>query len=653
MPDDAVVTALRLRGDALFRSLYNRRPVAVDPDAGGRQLTPVDADPNAVFSGFDRAHEATALALTRRFVALVAERPEADGLAAVLDAAEAELGTQNSDLVKYALAVFVTNHPVGRNLYIPRAVDQSPEMFVPSHPGMSPASPALGGLGPEAQLDYFREDPDFNAHHGQWHNVYPFGGVPDPDDPLGPPILKDRQGELFWYMHQQMLARYDTERIARPNLGPVAPFDDYAALLPEGYDADPILGIRFQDRAPDRRISTIVFGVDGGGQLDVGDLAAHEQRLAALVQAGTFTPDVAGANLLAATLEATIGAVPIDDDVAASGGLHNVGHGFFSALSPSPGGVMRSTATAVRDPVFYRWHRHIDDLFVRWQGTLPPHDLAPDAPPVGLRKDATGRSTDIGLALVDDLAAGVGNGTEFDGATFGATTFGGALWDTPIAECPGGRLTTELTSTIGRYDLQFANGQTFPIFHLDHAEFAYFFRLENSSDAAQRVTVRVFLAAAEHADDRRWWIEMDKFLHPLEPRERAVVYRPARLSSVVRKPARRPDEPAPGPTDPNDDYCNCGWPYHMLLPRGREDGMPFRLLVVVTDAYTDMPQIEQRCGSVSFCGSRDSTFPDNRGMGYPFDRPFPAPRTIADTIADAALTTVAALDITVRHRPAG
>jgi hypothetical protein len=304
--------------------------------------------------------------------------------------------------------------------------------------------------------------------------------------------------------------------------------------------------------------------------------------------------------------------------------------------------------------VFHRWHRHIDDLFFEWQEHLPPNDFGAAAPPVLLRKDQTGQSMDIGLALLDDLQPGTTDGTQFDGAAFGAQRFGGANWDTPLADFVGGPggLTRTLRTSIGRYDLRLPNGNLFPIFHLDHAEFAYFFRLENTSATEQQVTVRVFLAAVERADDRRWWIEMDKFVQTLAVGEKAVVYRPARLSPVVLKPARRPADPLPGPQGPNDDYCRCGWPYHMLLPRGRDgaNGMAFRLFVMLTDAIQDLIGVEHECGSVSFCGSRDREYPDSQMMGYPFDRPF-TQQTIAETIANPAFGHVAALDFTIRHVP--
>src|SRR5205085_5009637 len=148
-----------------------------------------------------------------------------------------------------------------------------------------------------------------------------------------------------------------------------------------------------------------------------------------------------------------------------------------------------------------------------------------------------------------------------------------------------------------------------------------------------KVTVRIFLTAKKFVDDseeRRMWIEMDKFAQELPASKRVVVFRSARLSSIVLKPARRPSEPKPaqpgGTTAADNNYCDCGWPYHLLLPRGNENGMDFRLLVMVTDWNIDSVGADTKCGSMSFCGAKDKDYPDKRAMGYPFDRPFPSTR---------------------------
>ena len=74
---------------------------------------------------------------------------------------------------------------------------------------------------------------------------------------------------------------------------------------------------------------------------------------------------------------------------------------------------------------------------------------------------------------------------------------------------------------------------------------------------------------------------------------------------------------------PHAQYCRCGWPYHLLLPRGTVAGMPFRVLAMLTDWELDKVSGDDHCGSMSFCGARDR-YPDRREMGYPFSRPLPA-----------------------------
>lgn len=52
----------------------------------------------------------------------------------------------------------------------------------------------------EHKLAYFREDLGINLHHWHWHLVYPFDGAKEVVD-------KNRRGELFYYMHEQLMAR--------------------------------------------------------------------------------------------------------------------------------------------------------------------------------------------------------------------------------------------------------------------------------------------------------------------------------------------------------------------------------------------------------------------------------------------------------------
>ena len=75
--------------------------------------------------------------------------------------------------------------------------------------------------------------------------------------------------------------------------------------------------------------------------------------------------------------------------------------------------------------------------------------------------------------------------------------------------------------------------------------------------------------------------------------------------------------------------CGCGWPQHMLVPKGTAAGMLYDLYVLVTNGTLDQVARRNRQSeanrqscrdSISYCGILDELYPDARPMGYPFDR---------------------------------
>jgi hypothetical protein len=277
---------------------------------------------------------------------------------------------------------------------------------------------------------------------------------------------------------------------------------------------------------------------------------------------------------------------------------HGYGHVITAfVMAPHGGGDpgdIGDTATAIRDPFFWRWHRHVDNLNFALQERAEPFAFD-DAPAVTL--------TGVELALEADPG-------------------------TPVDE-----LQTRVAETDG-------------VEHGDHEPFLWRLAADNPGADDVKVTVRLFLAPAEAAEDRRAWIEMDKFEHTLAAGANAIE-RPGRLASPARKPAERPPVWTQGPAQtPHEQYCRCGWPYHLLLPRGTPAGMPFRVVAMLTDWELDRVSGDDDCGSMSFCGARDR-YPDRREMGYPFSRPLPG--GVAATLE--ALSSVHARDLVIRHDP--
>lgn len=538
------------------------------------------------------------------------------GLEAVLAEMSTLLLTESPDLVRHAMMLFMTHSEKGRKLKIPDLEERAPNKILPS------PRPALGALvSPETQMDWFREDAKANEHHEHWHFVYPKRGLVN----THPPRLNDRHGELFFYMHQQMLARYDTERIAA-GLARTAPLADYKARIAEGYDPGPGLttfpGPHSQRVFAARKPNAILKD-----QVTIDAQLKVEKLFETAISSGKFVNGKpVNSDSLGEYAEATFKTLP------EYGNHHGNGHVLIAYVeaknNDDPPGVMSDPATAIRDPVFWRWHRHVDDFNFKWQERQPPNDFS-DAPPVLIRKTLDGSgvenaSSDIILAFKDQMVDA--NGSPVEGDVFGERQFGGGNWDTDFS---GGEWSTDtLLTKMETRDIALPNGTKVPVQYLDQKEFGYFIRAENQANVETEVTVRIFLVAERLADDRRMWIEMDKFHRKLGPNQKAVLFQPAEMSSVIKKPGIKPpgskieDPNIPHtPEDDTENYCTCGWPYNLLLPRGSAGGMKFRLLVMLTDWNKDLVK-QSECGSMSFCGARD-LYPDRRAMGYPFDRPFP------------------------------
>jgi hypothetical protein len=685
------IDALRSRSTALFSNLL--APRAAAPRA--------TAAPERTFRWFDPDDAADAVALAAHLAIVSgAEHSEENGLERALDLAEARAADLPPALVAQAMAIFVTHHKPARRLGMPRTLRVRPELFAPSRPAGTAARTTAPD--PEEVLDYWREDPFANEHHEHWHQVYPFAGIQPQDwlawaetadraglaallsalDPaqdwpaflavaapeeirdrfialaeavpdfpafvrqLDAPAyrvlfrLNDRQGELFFYMHSQMLARYDAERLSLGTqrvtaFGPAV----FSEPIPEGYMPGPDLP-DFTSRAPNEKLP----------QRDVDLLVQRQTAIDAALASGDLIrtagpPRSVDSDTLGAATEAARSQLT-GLRRQSYPGIHNGGHNMFGALPNDQGnGVMVSPVVAIRDPIFWRWHKHIDDINAGWQDTQPPYDFS-DAPPVVVRDALTDAaapwaSPDVLLVSTAGLAEGA-DPTELVTAAVGGAAFDTAVAAGPLPGAEGLVVVDELTTRF--VDSALSDGRT--ITHLTHDPFALVVRVRNVTARPTAITLRVFLAPAEVAGDRRMWMELDKFLVEVPAGGRRVVYRPDTEFSVVKKPAETdPQTVLDGAADPDDpNYCDCGWPYTLLLPRGTPQGMPFRLVVVCSNAARDLVGPSAECGSMSFCGAVDR-YPDTRDMGYPFSRPFAV--SVADTVL--AVPSAAGRSLTIRH----
>ena len=475
---------------------------------------------------------------------------------------------ENADLKQYALMVFITHNERAKRVLhgtIPGISSRKPLKMIPSMVKMQQVSMAdttatgniaKGGNTDEAEnrMNYFREDPLFNEHHEHWHVVYPNGGIPVTDNE-GNVTYQERQrhGEMFVYMHQQMLAHYEANRLA-VGLPEVVPFD-FSTRVEVGYDPGTFVQ-EFGDISYSARPAN--WEIVSTSKYSVTQHIAFLKRLSAVMKQGYITANgkkiKLTADLIGMLLESLGGQVEQFGDVKNYyGNVHNKGH---MLLSNAPGGgapygVMSATATAVRDQVFFRWHRNIDNYSFTWQETQRPVDFA-DGPNVLIR-NGFDYSPDIIICSLQDIAT-IGKEFKLSSEQVGMKGFGGDNWNTDFTDGftvlhkkkgdSGTALAT--VSTIQNYlsegkiiinpDGQGSSAEV-PYEYLNHDQYGFFIRLENLMPVTSKVTVRMFMVAKEFAENRRMWIELDKFTHVLQPNSRDVIFRRDLDSAIIRKPA--------------------------------------------------------------------------------------------------------------------
>lgn len=164
--------------------------------------------------------------------------------------------------------------------------------------------------------------------------MYPFDGV----ERL---VRKDRRGEIFYYMHQQVIARYRAERLSN-NMGEINNFSDFRAPIREGYfpKLDTLVANRAWPSRPDGVVLTNLNRAADELRLNIGDMETHRDRFNKAVQDGfAITPnnqrvplnndDGSGIEHLGNMMESSI----LSPNRDFYGNLHNSLHNLISVSS--------------------------------------------------------------------------------------------------------------------------------------------------------------------------------------------------------------------------------------------------------------------------------------------------------------------------------
>ncbi|KAG5864954.1 hypothetical protein JTB14_018716 [Gonioctena quinquepunctata] len=552
----------------------------------------------------------------------------------------------NPLLFNYSFSVALLHRPDTMDLDIPSIVHSFPDRYVDSkifsrareianviplgsRPAIElPMDYTASDLEEEHRLAYFREDLGINLHHWHWHLVYPIEGALQV-------VNKNRRGELFYYMHQQITARYNFERLCN-RMKRVERFTNFEEPIKEAYfpKLDSLVASRsWPARVANQRIQNL-RREDNQIVLDIDEMKRWKNRIFEAIHVGSVKGDNGttiplteneGIDILGNLVESTI----LSPNRAYYGDLHNMGHTIVSYIHDPDArhlesfGVIGDSTTAMRDPWFYRWHAFIDDMFQNFKSTLPRYPVSQlNFPGIVLRN-------------------------------IQVQTQGG-----PINEFQTSWQQSEVDLSRGM-DFQPRGPIQVRFTHLNHTTYTYTITVDNQSNGNRVGTCRIFLAPKHDEggnpwlfrDQRTMFIELDKFKVTLRVGSNTIT-RTSTQSSVTipfdRTFRSLENRPEGGESLEQFNFCGCGWPQHMLIPKGNADPFACQLFVMISDYSGDEIQqtTEGQCNDAgSYCGTKDKLYPDRRSMGYPFDR---QPRDGVDTLQQFLTPNMRVQDVNIR-----
>ncbi|XP_052739225.1 phenoloxidase 1 [Bicyclus anynana] len=500
----------------------------------------------------------------------------------------------------------------------------------PRIPIIIPRDYTATDLDIEHRLAYWREDIGINLHHWHWHLVYPFSSTQRRI------VAKDRRGELFFYMHQQIIARYNGERLLN-SLARVKKFNNFTDPIPEAYfpKLDSLTTSRgWPPRQANMRWSDLNRPVDGL-VVSIDDMNRWRRNIEEAISTGLVRmADGSTQTLDIDTLGNIVESSILSPNRDFYGSLHNNGHSFAGYMHDpnmqylESFQVMADESTNMRDPFFYCWHAFVDDLFQRFQesGNVRPYS----------RSELENPGVQITSARIESSTGEMNTINTF--------------WMQSDVDLSRGLDFSDRGAVYARFT------------HLNHRPYQYVIEANNTGNA-NRTTVRIFICPKFDErnlpwilnDQRKMFIEMDRFVVPLNAGQNRIVRQSSQSSLTIPfeqtfRDLRAQGSDARNPALASFNFCGCGWPQHMLTPRGTEPGAPYDLFVMLSNYELDAinnPEGQQlSCVEASsFCGLKDRLYPDRRNMGYPFDRPSTSAANIQDF---ATLPNMSLTDITIR-----
>jgi len=265
---------------------------------------------------------------------------------------------------------------------------------------------------------------------------------------------------------------------------------------------------------------------------------------------------------------------------------------------------MGSTQASMRDPIFYRWHGYIERKFRDYKSI------------VARSSPYTDRELSFpGVRVVSSHVVSERGGQDI---FYTYRDMASVRLNSLDQSGPGNRMTVQYR-------------------RLNHIPFRWNIAIQSELSRPTPAIVRIFMMpTGEGAQNRvevqnRATLHMDHFLVQLNPGMNHVTrdeIEAPHLSKSRWSLNELQDRLMSGQLGQTDfSWGGCGWPRHLNVPRGTEEGMSWTLVVMVSRVLDqDIRRLDdwRRNNHLawSYCGVRRGFVPDSRPMGFPVDRDF-------------------------------
>lgn len=464
----------------------------------------------------------------------------------------------------------------------------------------------------EQRLSYFTEDIGLNAYYYYFHIDYPFW--------MGGNLYKDRRGEFYLFVHQQLLARYYLERLSN-ELGQIKEFNWWKPIESGYYpQLQTPQGFAF---AP-RENGHVVYHENN--YFDVDAISNYESRFMNAIDCGyVLLPNGTYMNITSPEAIDVLGNLIQGNPDSVNpryyrymetvyrtfGQSFGKDHSLHGSVYPS---VLDYPETQLFDPAYWQWCKRFNLFWKNFNENLEPYtnnEIGFD----GVHIDSV--ETEKLITYMDPFEADITNAVDFDVSV------------------------EENASELHRFGrISHHKGQDIVIkarqWRLNHVPFNVKIRV--TSTQAVPSVVRIFLGpkydVAGHTsslnDNRHNFVQLDVFKYDMVAGNN-VISRPSRdfIATVQDRTTSfelykwvMSATKGERPFTLENTEAHSGFPNRLTLPKGKKGGQTYKLFVHIVPYHA--PAIEQGTGFdnvVSVGIGSGARWVDALPFGYPLNRP--------------------------------